>query len=214
MHDILIVGAGGLAREFSDYFSDQVNIVGYSSKHLSDHQRFSLPGRPFEASVTPDQVGTHLAVIAIGDPNLKRLISEEFSGRGFQFPHFIHATSSVSPRVNIGRGVIISPHCVVSPNVALGDFTYLNYACGIGHDAVLGQCVQVNPGAQIGGATTVGDYCLIGSSAVVVDGITIGSHAKVASGAVILATVQERASMLGNPARRMRAFEQESNDTC
>lgn len=207
MREVLIIGSGGLAREFSDYFSEQVSIIGYSSKNLDDQQRFSLGGRMFGDDVSPEQVGTDLAVIAIGDPERRKIIAENLVHRGFRFPHFIHSTSTVSSKAKIGQGVIISPHCVVSPNVALGDFCYLNYACGIGHDAILGQYVQVNPGTQIGGCTTIGDLCLIGSGSVIVDNTTVGSNASIASGAVVLAPVAENSSMLGNPARRMRAFE-------
>jgi sugar O-acyltransferase (sialic acid O-acetyltransferase NeuD family) len=207
MQEVLVVGSGGLAREFSDYFSDQVTIVGYSSKSLTDQQEFFLCGRMFGDDVSPETVGTDLAVIAIGDAVRRKIISEELLNRGFQFPCFAHATSTVSPKARIGQGVIISPHCVVSPNVVLGDFCYLNYACGIGHDTVLGQCVQINPGAQIGGCTTIGDFCLIGSGAIVIDNTTVGTGAKISSGAVVMAPVDENSSMLGNPARRMRAFE-------
>ncbi len=207
MQSVLIVGSGGLAREFSYYFSNQVSIVGYSTinhKEFFDHQ---LAGRIFGDDVSPSLVGTDAAVIAVGSPSLKSSLVDSLIRAGFRFPSFVHSTAVVASSAKIGAGVVISPMCVVSPNVSIGDFSYLNYSCGIGHDTIVGKLVQVNPGVQIGGSSLLGDGCLLGSGSVVVDNITVGVNSKIASGAVVLAPVSANSSMLGNPARRMLAFE-------
>jgi sugar O-acyltransferase (sialic acid O-acetyltransferase NeuD family) len=210
MKKIVIVGTGGLAREFSSYFSEYakiVSIIGFSSTNLEEHRLFSLPGKLFEGEITPEKVDTDEVVIAIGSPTVKKRITERLKNLGFAFPSFIHPSSVVSDRAIYGEGVIVSPNCTVSPNVELKDFCYLNFGVGVGHDATLGSFSQINPGVQLGGFSTVGDGTLIGSGSTVLQGVNIGSGVTIASGSVVFSRVADGAIMMGNPAKRMRAFE-------
>jgi sugar O-acyltransferase (sialic acid O-acetyltransferase NeuD family) len=212
MRNILVVGTGGLAREFSSYFSgclEDFNIVGFSSTNLTEHSDFKLPGKLFVGDVTPDMVGTSDVVIAIGDPSVKKRIAEKLKESGFTFPSFIHPSSVVSDRAIIQDGVVISPNCVVSPNVNLKDFCYLNFGVGVGHDAIVGNYVQINPGSQLGGFSQIGNETLIGSGSTILQGVKVGTKVTIASGSVIFSRVSDGATMLGNPAKRMRAFEKE-----
>jgi len=67
--------------------------------------------------------------------------------------------------------------------------------------------VQVNPGAQIGGFANIGAKTLIGSGATVLHGVRVGDCATVGSGAVCFGHVADCATVIGNPAKRFRAFE-------
>jgi sugar O-acyltransferase (sialic acid O-acetyltransferase NeuD family) len=207
MENVIVIGTGGLAREFTSYFARQVNVVGYYSTNRQEHGEFSLPGTLFDEDVTPSLAGTKQAVIAIGSPIAKRNMFEKFRAAGFEFPSIFHSSSVVSEDAVIEQGVIISPACVISPNVKIGEFAYLNFSSGVGHDATIGKYVQINPGVQIGGRVAIGDDCLVGSGATVLPSVSIGAHATVASGSVVFARVAERATVMGNPAKRMRAFE-------
>ena len=215
MKKILVIGTGGLAREFCSYFSDCekiISIVGFSSANLEEHRLFSLPGRLFEGDITPEIVETNEVVVAIGNPSAKKRISECLKHLGFSFPSLIHPSSVVSGRVALSEGVIISPNCSVSPNVQLKAFCYLNFGVGIGHDSVVGSYTQVNPGVQLGGFSVVGDGTLIGSGSTVLQGVKIGSGVTIASGSVVFSRVADGATMMGNPAKRMRAFEKQGAD--
>nr|KGA06738.1 MAG: UDP-glucose 4-epimerase [actinobacterium acMicro-1] len=210
MKKILVIGTGGLAREFTSYFSsssEQIEIVGFSSTNHGEHSSFELPGVLFDGDVSPDSVGTDEAVIAIGSPAVKKRISEELKARGFTFPSFVHPSSVCSDEANLGEGVVVSPNCVISPNVAVNPFSYINFSCGVGHDAIIGSYVQINPGTQLGGGSIIGDGCLIGSGSTVLQGVQIGASATIGAGSVVFSRVAENATMMGNPAKRMRAFE-------
>ena len=182
MKRIIVVGTGGVAREFTAFFGDEVEIVGYSSTNHLEHGQFGLPGVLHKGLVTPEVVGTDLAVVAIGTPHAKARIFEVFKAAGFQFPSIIHPSSIVCKSAKLEEGVIVSPHCVVSPNVALGTLAYINFACGIGHDSILGRFVQINPGSQLGGYSRIGDATLIGSGSTILQGISVGSRVTVGSG--------------------------------
>jgi sugar O-acyltransferase (sialic acid O-acetyltransferase NeuD family) len=207
MDKILIIGAGGLAREFTSWFKDRFEIVGYSSNEHKDHSEFNLPGALYTENVTPDLIGTDLAVICIGNPGVKKQVYNDFSRVGFSFPTIIHHSSVLSEWVTLKEGVVIAPQCVVSPNAKIGKLTYINFCCGIGHDALVGDFVQMNPGSQIGGGSKIGDEVLIGSSSAVLQGVSIGDGSTVAFGAVVFSRVSQGATVMGNPARRMPALD-------
>jgi len=210
MKDILVVGTGGLAREFSSYFSGEsgnIRILGFASTNHAEHSEFKLPGVLFKDEITPDLVGTKDVVIAIGNPLVKKSYYERLKFKGFSFPTIVHPSSTISSRAVLQDGVVISPNCVISPDVRIETLSYLNFCCGVGHDVVVGSFVQVNPGAQLGGGVRVGDCSLIGSGAVVLQDVKVGEAATVGSGAVVFARVRDGATVMGNPAKHIRAFE-------
>ncbi|MYN09720.1 acetyltransferase [Pseudoduganella aquatica] len=207
MESVLIIGTGGLAREFTAWCAARYTVAGYLSNNAEEHAAYRLPGRIFIDQVTPEQAGTRLAFLAIGSPAVKRQMHERLLQAGFSFPSFVHPSSSVAPASQLGDGVIVAPNCTVGPGVVVGRCSYLNFGCGIGHDAVLGDYCQVNPGAQIGGNAALDSAVLVGSNATILQKVRVGADATIASGALVMARVTAGATMMGNPAKRMRAFE-------
>lgn len=207
MQKVVFIGSGGVAREVTSWAQDMVEIVGYATLDHDEHARFGLPGQAMPDDLTPELAGTDLAVMAIGLPGVRRKLDERLSAAGFKFVSLVHPSAVVAANVQIGEGSIICPLVNVSPNVVLGRMTYLNFCIGIGHDAVLGDYVQVNPGVQIGGFAQIGRGVLVGSGATVREGLKVGENATVASGSVVFARVRPEVTVMGNPAKRMRAFE-------
>lgn len=207
MKNILVIGTGGLAREFTEWFKTHYNIVAYFSINETEHTQFKLPGKLYTEAVIPDTVGTDLAVVAIASPAIKEKMYEKFAQLGFKFPVIVHPSSVVSELSTLNDGVVISPQCVIGPNTILNKFTYVNFCCGIGHDTTIGSFTQINPGVQIGGACNIGTGVLVGSGATIIQCITVGDTAIVGSGATVFTKVNEATTVIGNPARKLPAFE-------
>ena len=206
MIDIVVIGTGGLAREFSSFFASEANIVGFSSTNTKEFNDFSLAGEFFGSNITPDIVGTKYAVLAIGNPLAKRAVSEKLKKLGFKFPNFLH--SSAISATNLfergSEGVIISPYCVIGSNVNFASHIYLNFMVGVGHDTRFESYIQVNPGAQIGGAVSVEEGVLIGSGSAIRQGLKVRKSSTVGSGSVVLSPVREGITVIGNPAKRLK----------
>jgi len=198
---IIIIGTGGLAREFTDFFADQTDIVGYSSKDQQQYLDYKLPGKFFSGEITPELVGTNLAAIAIGIPQIKLNLYNKLLAAGFYFPSFIHSSAIVAKSAIIKEGVIISPQCVISADVVLNKMSYINCHSAIGHDAIIGSFVQMN-GGQIGGFTQIGDYTLIGSGSTIVENLVVGKNITVGSGSTVFTKITDNnITVLGNPAK-------------
>jgi sugar O-acyltransferase (sialic acid O-acetyltransferase NeuD family) len=207
MEKVLFIGSGGVAREVTSWAKNLVGIVGYATLDADEHARFGLPGQAFPNDVTPEVAGTDRAVLAIGLPWLRRRLDAQLTNAGFKFVSLVHSSAVVADNAKIGEGTIICPQVTISSDVTLGRLTFVNFCVGIGHDATVGNYVQVNPGVQIGGFSRIGTSVLIGSGATVRDGTEIGDDARIGSGSVVLGRVRSSVTVMGNPAKRMRAFE-------
>lgn len=205
MQKVLVVGSGGLAREFASFFSEQVEIVGFSSKSEKEFNDFNLPGQYFDVDVSPDEAGTDKCVIAIGSPGGKQKIGGELKEKGFSFPNLVHeSTIAQVDWPGDTEGVIISPNCTIGSNVRFGSHVYINFMVGVGHDAIFHDFIQVNPGVQIGGFAAIQSKVLIGSGATIREKLTVGEGSTVGSGSVVLANVRPNITVLGNPARKLK----------
>ncbi|MDB3873557.1 hypothetical protein N9317_05910 [Pelagibacteraceae bacterium] len=204
--DVIVIGTGGLAREFSSFFSKEVNIVGFSSNNSTEFENFSLCGQFFGNSITPSKVGTKYAVLAIGSPITKKIVFEKLKNAGFEFPNIIHPSviSATNFTNSKSQGIIISPYSVIGSNVQFANNVYINFMVGVGHDTKFESYIQVNPGAQIGGAVSVGQGVVIGSSSVIREGLKINKASTVGSGSVVLSSVREGVTVIGNPAKRLK----------
>ena len=208
MEKILIAGTTGLANEAVSWVCNKFKVIGHTTPTEPNDNELGLPGKYFsDRIVTPELAGTDLVLLAIGSVSIRKKLYSLYKGKGFRFPTVIHPSSVISSSVILGEGVIVAPNCVISPNVKIGIMAYINFHCGIGHDSLIGDFVQINPGSQLGGFTHVGNRTLIGSSSTILQGVNIGSDVTVASGSVVFAKVSDNSTVMGNPARRMRAFE-------
>ncbi len=205
MDKVLVIGTGGLAREFTAFFSSQVEIVGFTSTNKEEYEKYNLPGVFYEGAINPAMVGTDQCVIAIGNPEDKEQIGNKFESRGFSFPNLIHTTSVVGSNFEAStKGVIISPNCIVGSNVLFGDHVYLNFMVGVGHDCVFKGCNQINPGVQVGGSSEIGSHVMLGANSTIRQDLKIGSGATIGSGAVVLSGVRDGQTVVGNPARKLK----------
>ena len=206
MEKVVVIGTGGLAREFSSFFSGLVEVVGFSSIDDKEYKKFHLPGKFFGGEISPDLVGTDNCVIAIGDPTTKDKVSQDLGLKGFQFPNLVHPSAVVAGDVlaSESNGVVISPNCTIGSNVIFGNHVYVNFMVGVGHDCVFDGYTQINPGAQIGGFTQIGSHVLIGSNSTVRQELLIETNATVGAGSVVFGRVRAGVTVLGNPARTLK----------
>ena len=140
-------------------------------------------------------------VIAVGFPALRHklhLLYKEFC----DFPNIVHPKAVLcDTSIQLGRGNIIAPGCILTTSVIMGDFNLVNLSTTIGHDVVLGNYNVLNPLAAISGQVRVGDGNLVGSNAAIRQGVNIGDHNTIGMGAVVLKDVENDLTLVGIPAK-------------
>lgn len=206
---LVIVGTGGLAREFHALIEDinadgktQWEVAGWLDSNAEKHSQHvhDLPvlgglewlrGRP--------EVGV---VIGIGAPPTRRRVAEQLRALGHgHFPTLIHPTAVVGRRVTIGEGTVICANVTTTTDFTLGRHVLINIMATVAHDDVLGDYVTIAPAANISGNVTIGEGTDLGTNAAVNQGVDIGAWSIVGSGAVVTKSLPANCTAVGAPAK-------------
>ncbi len=90
---------------------------------------------------------------------------------------------SISPNVNIGKGLLLYHFggIVIGCNAIIGEYCTISHGVTIGNKVpsgilpTIGNNVYISVGAKVLGVLTIGDNCIIGANAVVLDSFTANS---------------------------------------
>jgi sugar O-acyltransferase (sialic acid O-acetyltransferase NeuD family) len=122
-----------------------------------------------------------------------------------RFTTLVHPMASVSRRARLGRGVCVTCGASVAGGAVVGDHVFLGPAAIIGHDTVIGDHTVVAPGAVVSGFVQIEGPAYIGARAVIRQRQRVGARALVGMGAVVVRDVAPGTTVVGNPARLLRA---------
>jgi sugar O-acyltransferase (sialic acid O-acetyltransferase NeuD family) len=213
---ILILGAGGLARE-SRWLIEDCGRAGHGVRTACfvDREGSSKFGQMLEGLPVLDCQSARLrfpdarAIVAVGDPALRANIAAEARAAGLSFAALLHPAAVHAPDLAIGPGSLVFAGCVITANVRLGQHVQINPACSIAHDCVLEDFVTLAPGVRVAGSVWIERHVFIGIGAAIVNGtaekpLVIGEDAVVGAGAVVIGDVPPGVTVAGVPARRLR----------
>ena len=215
--DIVIIGAGGLGREVSEWVEDinevapTFRLLGFLDDNAARHgerchdvtilggidwlaNRAQAPGVP--------GVGV---IVAIGSPAAKRRVTERLRTLGVtRFPVIRHPQAVIGRFVEIGEGTIICPGAIVTTDVRIGRFVALNYDLTVGHDSRIADYALLAPGVHISGNVHIGEGCDLGAGATVVPSAVIGPWTIVGAGATVTGNLPANCTAVGVPARPIK----------
>lgn len=215
MRRIIILGAGGHAREIADVCmacnasGEDYHILGFIDEDRSNHGRllnnFPILG-DFSWFDSVDK--SELFVIAgIGDPALRRKIIVKALDKGLRFCNIVHPTAVVTPFVHLGKGVVIAAGCIFTNQIQVGEHVYFNLDTTVSHDAIVGDFCNINPGVRISGNVHIKQGCYIGTGVAIIQGVTIGEWSILGAGAVVVADLPANVTAVGVPAKVIKTRE-------
>lgn len=214
---IVIVGAGGMAREIESALrhinrtSRQFDFLGYV---VSDRSRLKLTDSCDQVLgdfdwLMANRKSIDALAIGVGTPHLRLTLAAEVRHLvpGVEWPTIIHPTAIVDfDSAKIGPGCFIGAGVIATVNMTLEAFALCNFACTLGHEVQIGAGSVVNPGAHISGGVVIGSGVLIGCGAQVLQYLRVGASAIVGAGAVVTRNVSEGSTVIGVPARPKNSF--------
>jgi sugar O-acyltransferase (sialic acid O-acetyltransferase NeuD family) len=206
MKDIIIVGAGGCAREVLQWIRDinrvspQWNILGF----IADDIDTALVGKSCDYRVIDTIVNYHPKdtdhfVCAVGTPRGKEKVVRLLKGRGARFVSIVHPKALIGDGCQIGEGFIAYPYSVVSVGARLGDFVTL-LSSSLGVDSTIGDYSTISSYCNISNNVSLGRFAELGSHVTIPDKVSVGEGAFLAAGCVVMEDVPEGARLWGNPA--------------
>ena len=209
---IVIVGAGGMAREVKALIREINRVTptwefaGYVVTNLNE-----LCDRDSGGEVVGDyewlrENADHVDAVSIGigTPCLRAKVSKEIRDvlPEVEFPALVHPTAHMDfETAHVGEGTLVCSGVVGTVNIILDAFALCNFGCTLGHEARIGNGSVINPGANISGGVKVGTGVLVGTGAQVLQYRTVGDHATVGAGAVVTCDVPPGITVVGIPAK-------------
>lgn len=209
MKPVVIIGAGGCAREILDII-DAVNahenlfeMLGY----IVDPQ-FGSPGavvndRPILGGYEwlenhSDEV---LVVCGVGPSHHRYRLVKRAMAIGCQFCTLVHPGAVLTRWVELGQGVVIAAGCILTNQIRIGDHVQVNVACTISHDVTMADFVTLAPGVHVSGNVSLGEGAYVGAGASLIQKIHVGQWSITGAGSTVIKEVPANTTVVGVPAR-------------
>jgi sugar O-acyltransferase (sialic acid O-acetyltransferase NeuD family) len=209
MKNLVIIGAGGFAREVYDlakycYGHDQnFNIKGFLNDGTSNIQTMGYP--PILATVAKYDIEKNdVFFCGIGDVVDRKKCVEIILSKGGEFINLIHPNVVVSPSVKIGDGVAIKAFCVLASDVVIGDFSFLQSSVVMGHDVQIGKYCKINSFSFFAGFSKLDNQVLIGAHSKFIQNAVAEELSVVGIGSLVLRTVKKGSTVFGYPAKEIK----------
>lgn len=204
---LAIYGAGGQGKEVREIVEEENELLRLWSKviYIDDFQiegyQQGTERLHFETVVNMGETEDIEYVVALGEPEDKRIIYSKLKKSGCNIGTVISPDAKISKYAQLGKGVIIKRGAIVSPGVRIGaNTTIQSYSC-IGHDAIIGDNCQISTHVVVGGGTVIGDNVFVGLNVPIREKLKIGNNVVVSAGSVVLKDILSDVTVMGNPAR-------------
>ena len=219
MRNLVILGAGGFAREASllveeinnsEQSCEKWKLLGFIDE---DQKKWGLQLRGYPVlggwPALENLPETTEVICVIGNPGDKKKMVQIAAQKGWEFASLIHPAVALAADVKVGSGVLVNKGCLLTTNIIIGDHVSINPGCGIGHDVSIGDFTTLMWRVNISGAVQIGEGCLVGTGATILQEKEIGNRCIVGAGAVVTRDFLEGCTVTGIPAAVVRAEDNE-----
>lgn len=217
--DLVIVGAGGFARETAqavaavnarstaDGWGPVWRLLGF----LDDDPL--LAGRVLDGvtvlggSDLLDALGDARVVVCVGNPNnyfARAAIVRRLGLPDERYGVVVHPSAQISASSSVGPGSVVLAQCVLTASVSVGAHAAVMPHTVLTHDTVVSDYATIASGVRLGGGVVVGTGAYLGAGALIRERVKVGAWSTVGMGSVVLQDVPAGQVWVGNPARHLR----------
>lgn len=200
---LLLIGAGGLAREV--LAAGIAGVVGILDDDPVLHGA-EIAGVPVLGPVQLAAVRRDQLLVCVGHGAGRRGIVERLAGAGVRderYGIFAARSARIGASSTLGAGSIVLDSVVVTADARVGRHVVVMPNCTITHDDVLEDYVTLAAGVSLGGGAHLREGAYLGMNASVRQGVSVGVDAVVGMGAAVIADVPAGKTWAGVPAREL-----------
>jgi len=211
--ELLLVGAGGLAREAAaavgavNRVAPTWELLGFLDDDPATHAS-RIAGLPVLGGVDAvhDHPATKLLLCTARANNYvsrQRLAARLALGEE-RYATVVHPSAALGAGCRIAAGSVILAHVDLTADVILGHHVVVMPQVVLTHDVEIGDFATIASGVRLGGGCKIGAGAYIGAGVCVREGVRIGARALVGMGSVVTRDVPAERLWYGVPARDIR----------
>ena len=212
--ELLIVGAGGFARETASavaaaneaapgtwkllgFLDDNPDLVGVERAGASILGPVDSVGAWPEAKV----------VVCVGNPRnyaAREALVARLALPPERYATVIHPSVCMGTGCRVGSGSVLLAQVVLTEGVRVGAHVAVMPQVVLTHDDRIDDFATIASGVRLGGGVTLERGAYVGAGALVRESTTVGAWSLVGLGSVVLKDVPAGEVWAGNPARHLR----------
>lgn len=208
MDNLILIGAGGLAREVAEAVAPggRYRLVGIVDDDVS-LRGTTVAGIPVLGGI--DQIiwdRTSHIVMCVGRGPVRRQLVELLAAHDVgpsRYATVIHPSVHVPPSCFVGVGSVLLTHVALTADVRVGRHVVAMPHVTLTHDDVVGDYATLCAGVSLAGAVTVGDGAYLGTNASVRQRVRIGTDSTLGMGSSLLENLPDGETWAGTPAERL-----------
>jgi sugar O-acyltransferase (sialic acid O-acetyltransferase NeuD family) len=211
--DLVIAGAGGLARETAAavHAVNQVRPTWRLRGFLDDDPRLAGASRAGLPVLGPldmvDELPDAAVVVCLATPRdqaVRERVVHRLDLPAQRYATIVHPSAQLGAGCVVGPGSVVLAQVVLTADVVVGSHVAIMPQVVLTHDDVVHDYATIASGVRLGGGVTVGHCAYLGAGALVRETLTVGAYALVGMGSVVLRDVPPAEVWAGSPARFLR----------
>jgi sugar O-acyltransferase (sialic acid O-acetyltransferase NeuD family) len=212
MRELLLIGAGGFAREAAEAVRaiNSLEPTWELSGFLDDDPARTgavVSGLPVVGTTELVHERPDAAIaICTGRPDnyvSRRSIAERLDLPEERYATIIHPSATLGTTCRVGAGSVLLAHVDLTTDVRVGRHEAIMPQVVLTHDVVVEDWATLGSGVRIGGNCRIASGAYLGSAATIKESLTIGERAMIGMSAVVTTDVPAERLWYGVPARDM-----------
>jgi len=210
VRELLLIGAGGFAREAAEAVralnavEPSWDLLGFLDDDPAKRGRMIGPTPVLDTTEAIDRYPDASVLLCPVRPDnylSRRFLAERLQLDDERYATLVHPSATVGSTCEIGSGSVLLAHVDLTADVVIGRHVVVMPQVVVAHDSRVDDCATLASGVRLGGSCRVERGAYLGAGSCIREGVAIGEGAMVGMGSVVTRDVPAGRLWFGVPAR-------------